>query len=69
MKKKDRKEFYIATLAFMLILAITDIAVIKQSIAHKILNGVLFEDAGMMEYTNPVDGKVLYIPIYQKVIK
>ncbi len=68
---KDKKELMICVALIVAVMAIADIAYIRNLVNGSIfnMNGDQFTLVGMMQYQNPQDGKTVYFPIYQKVIK
>ena len=63
---QDKKEFVITSLLFMVIIAIANFSILKYEMSHFEMHGQKFKQVGMMEYTNPADGKLLYFLIYTK---
>jgi hypothetical protein len=63
---KDPKEFAITSLLFMLLIGITNFAILKYEMSHFQMNGQKFKEVGMMEYRNPADGRMLYFLMYTK---
>ena len=64
MKKQNRKEFYLACLAFFAVLSICDIAYLHVQINTLVFNSKMYERAAMMAYPDGQTGKTYFIPIY-----
>lgn len=63
---KDKQEFLMMMLFFVVLLGLGDILAIRYSLSHFKMNKDVFTQVGMMEYKNPADGRTLYFLMYTK---
>ena len=62
-----KQETLLSYALLLFILTMCGVAYIKWQLASLKMGQATYLSAGMMEYVNPKDGKVLYIPVYQRV--
>lgn len=63
---EDKQEFVVTALLYMVLIGIANFAILKYEMSHLQMNNQKFKQAGMMEYRNPADGKLLYLLMYEK---